>query len=409
VPDQDTNSTAGTDDRPSWDLYRRMAESPHVSLARRQATLWALGELEQRMGPDWLERYWDRTGHVPEEVNLGGAHVGALGSLLDFALRLQLLDGAPGAASVQREMKRDLRDDRRRHSALQHEVAALAVRAGFSAALEDRSGGQGAPSDVLLRRGPHAVRVETFAVIPDERFREERAYWDRVMARIRSIDWQYDVSVAGDLGGHLGDIEAAELLQRIAAAAQAVADTGQERPVAFGGAQLRVLPPGTTGYELRGGVQTSQGWPRVERRLLQKAAQAARAGGGWLRVDLMDGTWQFTPWARASLREKVDQIAELLKPALCQVGGITGVVASSGACVAQGQFHGESARTPDHCYGFVRPLPGARVRETMIVPVSPGGRDEADLWAGLYNSEDSWLDWALGQARLPGCRQVFGR
>lgn len=185
------------DDRPSWDLYRRMAESPHVSLARRQATLWALGELEQRMGPDWLERYW---GHVPEEVNLGGAHEGALGSLLDFALRLQLLDGAPGAGSVQREMKRDLRDDRRRHSALQLEVAALAVRAGFSAALEDRSGGQGAPSDVLLRRGLHAVRVETFAVIPDDRFREERAYWDRIMARIRSIDWQYDVKVAGQPG-----------------------------------------------------------------------------------------------------------------------------------------------------------------------------------------------------------------
>jgi hypothetical protein len=72
VPDQDANSTAGTDDRPSWDLYRRMAESPHVSPARQQATLWALGELEQRMGPDWLKRYWDRTGHVPEEVNLGG-------------------------------------------------------------------------------------------------------------------------------------------------------------------------------------------------------------------------------------------------------------------------------------------------------------------------------------------------
>lgn len=82
-------------------------------------------------------------------------------------------------------------------SALELEVAASAVREGFSAALEDRSGGQGAPSDVLLRRGPHAVRVETFAVIPDERFREERAYWDRVMAGIRSIDWQYDVSVAG--------------------------------------------------------------------------------------------------------------------------------------------------------------------------------------------------------------------
>jgi hypothetical protein len=358
VPDQDVGSTAGTDDRPSWNLYRRMTESPHVCPARRQAALWALGQLEQRMGPDWLEQYWDRTGHVPEEVNLGGAHAGALGGLLDFDLRFYLLDGAPGAASVQREMKRDLRDDRRRHSALQLEVAALAVRAGFTAALEDRSGGQGVPSDVLLRRGPHTIRAETFAVIPDEHFRKERAYWDRIMARIRSIDWKYDVSVAGDLGDHLGDPEAAELLEKIAAAAQAVADTGQEQRVVSGSAQLRVLPPGTTGHELRGGVQTSHSWPRVERRLLQKAAQAARAGGGWLRVDLMDGTWQFTPWAHAGLREKVDQIAEMLKAALCQVDGITGVVASSGACVAQGQFYGESARTPDHCYGFVRPLPG---------------------------------------------------
>jgi hypothetical protein len=46
-----------------------------------------------------------------------------------FALRLQLLDGAPGAGSVQREMKRDLRDDRRRHSALQLWVVLVAIGA----------------------------------------------------------------------------------------------------------------------------------------------------------------------------------------------------------------------------------------------------------------------------------------
>ena len=31
MPDQDANSTAGTDDRPSWDLYRRMAESTLIT------------------------------------------------------------------------------------------------------------------------------------------------------------------------------------------------------------------------------------------------------------------------------------------------------------------------------------------------------------------------------------------
>ena len=170
-----------------------------------------------------------------------------------------------------------------------------------------------------------------------------------------------------------------------------------------------MLPPGRTHYQLRGGLETSKGWPRVESRLTQKATQAARAGGGWLRVDLMDGTWQFTPWARASLRAKVDQISALLQPLLSQINGIAGLVLSSGACVAQGQFYGESARTEDRCYGFVRPLPGARVRETVIVPVTAQGRGEADAWAELYNTEDSWLDWALDQVGLPACQQIFGR
>ncbi len=71
-----------------------MLDSPQVSAARREATLWALSELERRMGPNWLERYWELSGHVPAEVNLGSAHVSALGNLLDFALRLSVLDTA---------------------------------------------------------------------------------------------------------------------------------------------------------------------------------------------------------------------------------------------------------------------------------------------------------------------------
>ena len=71
------------------------------------------------MGPDWLVRYWKSHGHVPEEVNLGSAHVVAFGSLLDLALRYHVVDSAPGMGRVQREMRKDLRDDRRWHSALQ--------------------------------------------------------------------------------------------------------------------------------------------------------------------------------------------------------------------------------------------------------------------------------------------------
>jgi len=385
-----------------------MADSPLVSPARRQATLWALEQLEQRMGPDWPERYWDAAGHVPGEVNLGGAHTGALGNLLELALRLHLLTGTPGLGGVQREMKNDLRDDRRRHCALQLEAAGLAVRSGFAVALEHRSSRQDPPSDVLLQREKTALRVETFAIIPDQRSREGRAYWDRLSQAIMRISWKLDVEIAGDLGGRLDDDDAAELLRLIEAAAQAAAETGAEAPVMFKDAELRALPSGAGPCELRGGVEASRGWPRVEGRPLQKAEQAARAGGGWLRADHMDGTWQFTPWAHASLPDKIDQISKLVKPALSQIDGTAGIVISSGACVAQGQFSGLSTRTADRCYGFVRPLPGYRVRQTIIIPLTTQGRGEADLWAELYNAEDSWLDWALAKAALPSCQQVFG-
>jgi hypothetical protein len=98
MPHQDASPGAGDELRPTWDLYRRMADFPNVRPAPRDAVLWALGELERRMGPDWLERYWESAGHVPAEVNLGSGHVAAFGNLLDLALRYHMLDGAPGIA-----------------------------------------------------------------------------------------------------------------------------------------------------------------------------------------------------------------------------------------------------------------------------------------------------------------------
>ena len=133
--------------------------------ARREAVLWALGQLENLMGPDWLERYFDHTGHVPGEVNLGSAHVAATGNLLDLALRYYVLAGAPGLDVVRGEMRGDVRDERRWHSALQLEVAALAARDGFTVALEAASPASARPSDVTLVRDGQEMRVETFLLL----------------------------------------------------------------------------------------------------------------------------------------------------------------------------------------------------------------------------------------------------
>jgi hypothetical protein len=79
------------------------------------------------------------------------------------------------------------------------------------------------------------------------------------------------------------------------------------------------------------------------------------------------------------------------------------------ALLAQGEFYGESAAAKDGCYALRRVLPAVRVRETMIVPVTPSGRDQARTWRELYNAEEQWLDWALPLAGLPGREQIFGR
>ena len=131
---------------------------------------------------------------------MGSGHVGAFGNLLDLALRYHVLDGAPGIGQVQRDMRNDLRDERRCHSALQLEVAALGVRAGFTAALEARAAGRAGPSDVILRRDGQLLQVETFVILRDERSQEAAMHWDWLMAQIRNIERRSDVGISGDLG-----------------------------------------------------------------------------------------------------------------------------------------------------------------------------------------------------------------
>lgn len=398
----------GEDLRPTWDLYRRFAESS-ANPARREALLWALDQLETLMGPDWLERYYKKTGHVPAEVNLGPAHIVAAGNLLDLALRYHVLTDASGVGKVRNEMRSDLRDERRWHSALQLEVAALAARDGFTVALEARSRASAAPSDVVMRRDAQELRVETFAILRDQRAQEAAAYWDRFSSQTLQIGGQFNVGISGDTGPRLSPDGYEQLLDLIRAAAEDAAATGRERAVEYAGARLRILPPGQGEYQLTGAIEESQGWPRTEAKLIRKAEQAARAGGGWLRADIRDGIWQFTPWARASLRAKIEEIAHLTTLALQQVPGIDGAVLSNGAGFAQGEFHGESARTPQGCYGIRRLIPAARVRETMIIPVTQLGRSQAAMWLRMYNTEEHWLDWALRTAELPTREQIFGR
>jgi hypothetical protein len=260
-----------------------------------------------------------------------------------------------------------------------------------------------------MRRNGQELRVETFAVLRDQHAQEATAYWDRFSAQTLQISGEFNVGISGDTGPRLSWDNYEQLLRLIRAAAEDVAAAGEERAVEYAGARLRILPPGQDKYQLTGAIEESQGWPRTASKLIGKAEQAARAGGGWLRADIRDGMWQFTPWARASLRAKIEEITRLTTIALRQVPGIDGAVLSNGAGFAQGEFHGESARTDSGCYANRRLIPAARVRETMIIPVTQLGHRQASLWQHMYDTEEHWLDWALSTVGLPTREQIFGR
>ncbi len=52
----------------------------------------------------------------------------------------------------------------------------------------------------------------------------------------------------------------------------------------------------------------------------------------------MDGLWQFSPWARYALPMKLTALTHAVRDELSEVQGLTGAVATSGACLAQGVF-----------------------------------------------------------------------
>jgi hypothetical protein len=58
-----------------------------------------------------------------------------------------------------------------------------------------------------------------------------------------------------------------------------------------GSAELAIEPALGTGGRVEFGVETSDSWPRIASKIKQKAKQAETGGGGWLRVDLLDGSW----------------------------------------------------------------------------------------------------------------------
>ena len=134
--------------------------------------------------------------------------------------------------------------------------------------------------------------------------------------------------------------------------------------------------------------------------LRDKVKQMQRSGATWLRIDLMDGLWQFSAWSQSPLGPKTEAMSGAVRAALGGLSGIRGVVMSSSCATTMSRLTGQSTLV-DGTYGLVRDLGNFKGRETLVIPLVEDAEAEALAWVHLYDSEPSWLDTALGELGHP--------
>jgi hypothetical protein len=160
---------------------------------------------------------------------------------------------------------------------------------------------------------------------------------------------------------------------------------------------------------MSGPVVSRDGWKRTGSKLTSKAHKEYSERPVWLRVDVLDGLWQFTNWAEMDLESKLSAVAAKVHGDLAGSSSVAGVVLSSGAVRNPGGFIDELVRNAStKAIGLRRLLPFSRVRETMIVPVEAAHVEETQLWISLYDSEPEWFGLSLDRLDLPDQSSILG-
>jgi hypothetical protein len=115
---------------------------------------------------------------------------------------------------------------------------------------------------------------------------------------LSKLAFLYGVDFDGQMTVRLGEGQLSRWLAQLEAAARSVARMGRPRSVTWGAEAVTVLPMGSAaGVSFIGPVTHARGWERTSQLLGDKAEQLACHGGGWLRVDGLDGLFWASEWA----------------------------------------------------------------------------------------------------------------
>lgn len=366
----------------------RQSQRPGPALA---AHLWALNIVRDVLGDDWPEHHLATNGHLPNLLPLAAVHPVAFQELLELATRAQSLRTLPGFARLRRDVTRDVAPRRMVHTLLQLELGDLGALSGLRVAFEH---GAASPADVTVG----AITFEVAVVSSDLGFRDDREYSDRISAALWQLRATYRVDIDGHLGQRLDPESTTEWLMDLDAACQQAVVSGQSVKVTTPDGSVTVHPPTRQGpCRFEGPPMLGAGWERTARRLREKDVQARRSGARWLRVDLRDGTFGFSPWYQQPFGQRADTLAATVRVTMDETA-FDGVAVSSGAlCAFQGLDTGTFVH-PDGQTARSYWIGPARARELYVVPLTARGREDAPAVESLYELEPTALDRHLTAA-----------
>ena len=388
----------------TWDIWSMwIDEVKYLTPEGNNVARWAVSVLEGSLGPNFLR---DRKAvALLETLGLWPLFSRSpipwdYANLIQFAAQLEFLELAN--SGFIRQLRRNLTLEWWAHAQLQLDTACLGLLAGWQTQLEPTLV-TGKPGDILFVRDQKHLFVEArLRYQPLAEQLSERFFYSMCLLR-GYLELQYSVYITGKVGESLPTKKIAQLRQRLEEAAQTTNRDGSEQKVEDQerGMDLKVskeVPPvGIT--LLESAPIPPPGLDLLSECLDEKDVEYQGAVPPWVRIEERAGLWQFSGLANLSAEQRLDFLSSYLHDTLISSLNLAGMILSPRLLLAsQTPLTARRTRIEKASGMVVRcPIPGTRVRETIIIPREGHLTADAQLLASLFEKEDDLLNWLLAQ------------
>lgn len=387
-----------------WAEISAQFDAPTFGSAVRSAVgKWLVDVLEHRLGTEWPLRAADARA-LRGLGDMASSNEAFFDWLL-LALRLETIKDVPGRRPVLHSLGFDLQHGVRRHVDVQLEVACLALSQGWDARFEERRSRERPPLDVVLRKDGQILPIEVRVVLTSDHnadvLRESRAI-DPIVFELLA---RYEVVLGGNLPGIPSESGRLRLWQAVEPMAIQVSQDHQSRQVIWNGATLVLawIGAGTQDLALNMPIPLQGDSDRLARTIATKELQASKSGARWLRLDLLGGYFQLSPWWDQPFMMQLGAFVDDVRSAAGS--NFDGVVVSSALQI--GSRDPQTAHHDSGAIGLIRQASPIGSRTTAVIPLNPAGDAlTADL-ADLYDSEPKWVDAALARCGQPHLTQIM--